>query len=376
MDKYEDFAYEDTHPSTLKVLLREMNNDLKKFISIFTDTLFYFYKLDYFCDRNPKFIDFFTLDNMINFVLCILFEEKIYNVVFEIHRKMDKDKEDQFRKKLKLIHNYQPQNFGVPEKFCLNELTINFFKNKKLNESDEKMVSNIQENFENLALKKKKSTFDNSISSKKYNPYKDKGITQMMNIRKFVPEPEDSEFQKQTKTMGKKFLEAYINVNEEFENMNTFKAQEKMKKEKKNIINLNKIEKDSPAKTQIISTKSEDLYPKAINCIRNLQFLYSPSHKLKAILTSGEALVEDISKFYDKLGLKFDKELESEVIMPLYVYILCRSTLSTIVTHCQMIDTFVNENSLNMIAGYYFTTLKAALHSILEMKEEDLNIVN
>ena len=78
IEKYEDFAYEDTHPSsTLKVLLREMNNDLKKFISIFTDTLFYFYKLDYFCDRNPKFADFFTLDNMINFVLCILFEEKL-----------------------------------------------------------------------------------------------------------------------------------------------------------------------------------------------------------------------------------------------------------------------------------------------------------
>lgn len=357
-----------------------MNNDLKKFISIFTDTLFYFYKLDYFCDRNPKFADFFTLDNMINFVLCILFEEKIYNVVFEIHRKMDKEKEDQFRRKLKLIHNLQPQNFGVPDKFCLNELTLNFFKNEKLNANDERMILNNQEKNEEIFFKKKKSTctFDNSTSYKKNSVYKEKGITQMMNIKKFISAPEESEFRNGKQIILEQIFsqETYININEEVTKMNIIKPFEKVKNEQQNIINFAKKDKNSPAKTQIITNKKEELYPKAINCIRNLQFLYSPSHKLKAILTSGEALLDDIMKFYDKIGVKFDKELESEVIMPLYVYILCRSTLSTIVTHCQMIDTFVNENSLNMIAGYYFTTLKAALQSILEMDEKDLNIVN
>ena len=283
-EKYEDFAFKQVDVNnkeikTLEMICESMMKDMRQFIRVFKDSIYYFYKINEICNKNKCMELYFTLDNMINFVLSVLFNDEVYSIVFEIQRKLDYNKEMAFKKNLKKTKDGKPEDFGVTDKFCLNKKTINYFKNINKNK---------------LLL------------------------------------PDNS-----------KLLEENL-IEEDFKENSTDK-----------IENLN-----------------YEPYAKAIDCIKNIQFLRSPTHKLKAILTSSEMIMECIQEFYKKINVKFNKDIDPDDIMTIYIYMISKSTLTTLITHCNLIEKFLTESSLASISGYYFVTLNASIDYISSLKEE------
>lgn len=103
--------------------------DLREFITLFQECFSNFYHIKRI---ESKFIiegeNIFSRENMINFVLNILFTNEIYYIVHEIQRKVDRTDEMLFKKNIKVCAMCRPENFKIPEVFCLNSKTLSVFK--------------------------------------------------------------------------------------------------------------------------------------------------------------------------------------------------------------------------------------------------------
>ena len=136
--KYENLTQMDFRTSNSKNMIANyefMLNDIRQFIRVFKESISNFYSLN---EIGKKFksqkVNFFTNDNLINFVLSIVFTDEIYLTIFEIQRKIDRFNEIIFKRNLKALKDYNPEKFSVPERFCLNDKTISLkhiLNNKK-----------------------------------------------------------------------------------------------------------------------------------------------------------------------------------------------------------------------------------------------------
>mmetsp|Transcript_4960 Transcript_4960/g.4162 ORF Transcript_4960/g.4162 Transcript_4960/m.4162 type:complete len:167 (+) Transcript_4960:1135-1635(+) len=105
--------------------------DLQQFIRIIFDGINQFYRLDKLkIGSIPGRDNLFNRDNMINFVTSMVFTEKIYQIIFGLLYQFDKKEDEGFEKNLKYISKLKPDDFGVPEEYCLNEKTIELLKKK------------------------------------------------------------------------------------------------------------------------------------------------------------------------------------------------------------------------------------------------------
>ena len=156
-------------------MTNEAKDDLRQFIRILYETLKIFYSLDklnfmdYYNEnkkdkskkKNGSKTNLFTRDNMINFFTSIIFRKSnlninskemkvrneislnkndmklpeteiidIYSVVIKLLTIEDLGKGDQFKKALDLVINYEPEDFGIDPRFCLNMRTIEYLENK------------------------------------------------------------------------------------------------------------------------------------------------------------------------------------------------------------------------------------------------------
>lgn len=286
IEKYQDNVYKQYEAQSremknLEMICDNMMKDLRQFIRVFKDAIYYFYQIKTLVSKYKNLGEYFTLDNMINFVLCLIFTEEVYTIVFEIQRKVDHNKEINFKKNLKKLKDKRPEDFGIPDKFCLNQRTNAYFKSNS-----------------------------------------------------------------KTKIISPRHNDKIENENaEEFKEISTDK----------------------------VEAICNEPYSKAIDCIKNIQFLKSPTHKLKAILASSEMIMESISDFYSKINVKFNKDIDPDDIMTIYIYMISKSALTTLITHCNLIEKFLTESSLASISGYYFITLNASIDYINNFKEENCN---
>lgn len=107
--------------------------DLREFITLFQECLSNFYHIKRIVG---KFIikgeNLFSRENMINFVLNILFTNEIYYIVHEVQRKVDRIDEMLFKKNIKVCAKCRPENFKIPDIFCLNSKTLSLFSKAKI----------------------------------------------------------------------------------------------------------------------------------------------------------------------------------------------------------------------------------------------------
>ena len=106
-------------------------------------------------------------------------------------------------------------------------------------------------------------------------------------------------------------------------------------------------------------------YSKAIDCLKNIQFLNSPLHKLKAIMLMGEFIHEEIEEFYllkeENKKEKLSFEIPLNDIMMIFVYIISKSQVKTLITHCNLIDKFIRNDTLEIYSHYSFLTFRACV---------------
>lgn len=127
INKYENLLSSDYRLQKNKEWLDKyefMILDFRQFISLFQESITLFYDLENISKSLSLPENFFSSDNLINFLLNIMFNEEIYYILFEVQRKIDRFDEIMFRRSLKLVKNYTFDRFLIPEKYFLKNSKI------------------------------------------------------------------------------------------------------------------------------------------------------------------------------------------------------------------------------------------------------------
>lgn len=286
-------------------------NELKDFIRAFQISINLFYKLHEYRKVLKYFL--FSKENLQNFLTSIIFDDKIYNIVFEAQHFIDQELENELIEKLEMIKESQPDYFEVPDKYCLNEKTLKYFSEKGNANSPKNNVLNTQVLTESIA--------------------------------------QESEFQTRKTTL----------------------SQNKFCLELKESLTLKSDKKDNfEDDTYKINEKTFNPFKKAIKNLRKIEKLKSPLHKLKNMRITAELIEQEIKEFYNKYQIEFRGNIGGEDFLPIHIYIISKANMPSLFTQCAIIDKFLSSNVTSSISGYYLVTMQVCLKYILSLNENEL----
>jgi len=121
-------------------------------------------------------------------------------------------------------------------------------------------------------------------------------------------------------------------------------------------------------------SSSEESYQDAIKMLATLAQKKSPMLKLKTIVKVAELVSTAIETFYRNIGSQTTKKIDSDQALAIFMFILVKSQMTDVLTHCRIIENFITKNILDSISGYYATTLEAAVNCVSSMNADDLNV--
>ena len=95
--------------------------DIKNFIKIFTETILIYYQISLFQKIIEKELyDLIYSENFNNFITCIIFDERIYSLLFEIQKKIDISKENILENYISKKKQYNPiEKINIFGKFLI-----------------------------------------------------------------------------------------------------------------------------------------------------------------------------------------------------------------------------------------------------------------
>jgi len=252
----------------------------------------------------------FDKENVISFLNSIIFNEKIYNLIFELYCLQEPLVEENYQKSLLRYKNCNPEDFSVPISFCLNEKTLEYIK-------------------ENLVAPPKDVPFVVS----------DFSASPILNQVDFLHDSENET--------------------------------EKSSSDKGLAVDTQK-EKSTQGLEGDIKTGSGLAVPyeKVIQTLNSLPSRRSPIHKLKTILRAMELIGISIQEFYEDAGAQNAKKLDADDTLAVCLYTVARSGLENLNAHCKIIQRFSTAGALSSISGYYASTLEACVNGLCEMEKK------
>ena len=286
--------------------------ELKDFIRSYQKSLDCFYKLSEYQRVLTYFL--FTRENLQNFLTSVIFDEKIYEFVFEAQKYIDSEVQATLVEKLELIKDSQPNEFEVCDKYCLNERTLKYFNERK------RVSLNMNQH-------------DNMITS---HLMQSQVLTESQAL-----EPTETQTRKTSITNNKFLMEL-----------------------KGSSIQKNEI---SDEETFKMSQMKYLPYLKAIKNLRKIEKLKSPLHKLKNMRITAELIDLEIREFYQKFNIDYHGNIGAEEILPIHCFIISKANIPALFTHCALIDRFLSSNLTGSIAGYYLVTMQVCLKYILSL---------
>lgn len=303
-------------PDDLHKELKYMTRDVKSFVWVFKEAINNFYDLESVSKkfRTSEF-DLFSDYNLINFIYSVVFTDEVYSIFFETLKLAEKYKEILYKRNIDLLKNSPPEKFLVQEKFCLNKRTAEFFARAQ------------------------------------------------PELKPFIEFPEEKKKpnQKEVKTKKMNYIELQTRIFPHLL-MNSFSKSEI----------LNKNAKSERGSRKSNEKKADEPYHESIDLLKNLQFLKSPSHKIKAMTEAFDLIEETIRQHYADHG--YDERyivMEPEDLISIIVYIMSQLPLSHMVTHCNFIELFFNETNLNSKSACYLYSLKTGIEYILNSIDEN-----
>lgn len=299
-----------------KKAVRYMIKDIKCFVCVFKEAINNFYDLETI-SKKFKTIDFelFSDYNIINFIYSIIFTDELYSTLFDSLKAIEKYKEIIYKRNVELLKTEKPEKFLVKDKFCLNDRTTEFF-------------------------------------AKKIDP----------NLGILVKNPKASHVKKNSiKTIDLNLFELQTRIFPHLL-MNSFNKSEF----------LNKKKTDRNNRKNINPKNTEKPYFDSIDILKNLQFLKNPAHKMKLITEAFEMIEDCIIDYYESHG--YDQKfilIEPEDLISIIVYILTKSSVTYIITHCSFIEQYFNETNLNAKSACYLYSLKTGIEYILNAIDDN-----
>ena len=79
--------------------------------------------------------------------------------------------------------------------------------------------------------------------------------------------------------------------------------------------------------------------------------------KLRTILKTSENIQLCVKEYYLGINVYFTNNIDADDVLSIFNYIIAKSYIKNMLTHCKLIENFVTSNLLNSISGYYLTTI-------------------
>ena len=118
---------------------------------------------------------------------------------------------------------------------------------------------------------------------------------------------------------------------------------------------------------------NENPFINSIEIFQKIQFINSISVKLHILMHASQKLFEEIN-LLDKTNTGDNfliNDLNSDELIPIFVYLINKTSIPSILTHCNLIERFLNPNLLSSIIGYYLTTIKASIFVLCDNNFQD-----
>ena len=119
----------------------------------------------------------------------------------------------------------------------------------------------------------------------------------------------------------------------------------------------------------MFNLKDRKPYLNSIKLLNMLNIIASPVHQLKLILHMKENFGKEIDEFYSENAIYFEGDVDPDIILNLFIYVVSQSNLNNLQTYINLIDIFISKNLKDSLSGYYFCVLKAAIDFLFEKFE-------
>lgn len=109
--------------------------DLKEFIRVFHQSIYFFYKINYLDKKIQIEKSFFKPENLHNFLTSILLDKNIYSILYLSSMQLKENEELLLVKAMNYCYPFTPKDYDINKKYWLNEETILFLKENDKGES-------------------------------------------------------------------------------------------------------------------------------------------------------------------------------------------------------------------------------------------------
>ena len=344
----------------------EVVKEIQNFIEIMQVTL----KLFYTKSINFKiFAD--EKDEIINLISYILFnKKKFYKQLLDLFSYMNIEKKQKLGLKLKNSDDITPSKVGIGAKFCLDSVSEEYWKEYKNKPKDKNENSDKTSTEEETASKEKKEKLKHFVDDAKEelfskNEPDSMSYSNRQSISKDIKSGKnniiidiDKSFNFDNKDLGKTYSQNFnINIKEKLEN-----------DLKDSIVpNLPK----EPNENEIVLPDKP--YSLAINYLKQITNYKVPLEKLIIISYLSELIIKSVDKYWEKRKEELPPNflnLDADEIMSIYLYIIYKANLVTIVDQIEFIKHFTTSVTKQSIFGYYYSTFEGCLRYLQKSEEK------
>jgi hypothetical protein len=133
------------------------------------------------------------------------------------------------------------------------------------------------------------------------------------------------------------------------------------------------IKNEQPSMIELMSRLTTSPYEEAVDKLRTLQKIESPTDKLKCVSSLNGIICESVDNFWKGINLDSDDlYIDADQFMSIFVFILIKVHMSDLFTHLNMINEFTTISARSNLNGYSLATLQACLYHILNLERASL----
>lgn len=300
-------------------------------------------------------------DELINLITSLVISNSnLYYALLKLYKVCHEDEVNIFKKKLKALKTIKPQDLGISEKFCLNDITLDY--QKRLLQEDSENVNIIHDS-------------ENPFNKKEILKQIDYRLSSPSNKDPFIPESFGESFPASGTTLKLNIKESRL----EEQNDNKLLINDKIdiSQNENNDIKVyfgGKKDLKLPVK---VKNKNSYSYERAIKTLKLLNSYKIPYEKMAVIASISNEITDCVNDFWkdmEKIITSSLLNIDADELMSIFIYIIIKAQMPNLIIHMKMIKEFTTCITKTTMMGYYFVTLDASIIYILELNENNLKI--
>ena len=95
---------------------------------------------------------------------------------------------------------------------------------------------------------------------------------------------------------------------------------------------------------------------------------------MKLIVQLNESIIKEIEIFYIQNSIKLEEEIDPDINLSLFIYIISQSDETYLGTNCNIINFFSNEELNSSFSGYYLCVVETAIEFLKKKFKENISI--